>query len=116
VEVVRAEIVEHVDFLNHVFPVGRRVGEAELIGGLGEGILVATNERVAFDLGSLGEKHRQASKRVRVGSAHKPVAEHPDFQWFGHGLLRPVGITGCGFEHGPREDVDGLFEALFRGG
>jgi hypothetical protein len=100
VEVVRAEVVEDVDVLECVPPVGRRPREAEPVGGRLERPLVATYQDVALDRRGIGEEHRESGQGVGVRVAHEPVAEeaYPE----GHVSTPPVawssparqGVTG----------------------
>ncbi len=84
-DVVRAEVVEHVHLVDDVLPVGRGPVEAELVGRVGQRVLVAADEHVLVDVGRFGEEHGQAVQRVCVGLAHEAVAEHTDIE--GHSRL-----------------------------
>jgi len=75
VEVVRPEVVEDVDLLDDVRPVGRVALEAQLVDGLGECRLVPSHQHVAFDRRSVREEHRQSGECVRVRLSHEPVAD-----------------------------------------
>jgi hypothetical protein len=76
VAVVRPQIVEDVDSVDHVPPVGRGRLEAQSVGrGRERGLLPAHEDR-PLDVGGVGEEHRQPSEGVGVGPPHKSVAQH----------------------------------------
>jgi len=78
VNVVRAEVVEHVHLVERVLPVGRGVRESEPLRGVRERLLVAPDEGVPLDVGRVWEEHRESRERVRVRLAHEAVPQYAD--------------------------------------